>query len=132
VLVKSQAQNLTISEQATLIVDTLSSPDYNRNRALRIARTETTIAANEVAIIAGRNARYQVKKTWLSVEDERTRPDHAAVNNTSIGINEFFTVGGEQMERPGDPNASAKNIVNCRCVLVIEPVLGEDGLPVMI
>jgi hypothetical protein len=29
-------------------------------------------------------------------------------------------VGGEKMFRPKDPNASAKNVINCRCWLETE------------
>ena len=31
-------------------------------------------------------------------------------------MDEYFDVGNEKMEYPGDPNASASNIVRCRCI----------------
>src|SRR3990170_2098925 len=129
-LVKSQAQNLTISQQATFIVETLRNPNYNRMRALRIARTESTIAANFITKEAGKEAPYKTVKEWLSVEDSRTRPDHSEVNGKQVGMDEPFLVGGEEMDRPGDPSASAGNLVNCRCGLLIQPLLDSDGLPI--
>jgi len=125
-------QLLTISEQATKLVQTLSSPEYNRNRALRIARTESTIASNYVAKQAGENAPYRTNKVWIAKLDDRVRTTHLANHLVEIPMNEKFTVGAYQMDRPGDDSLGAgpEEIVQCRCVLSIVPVFGENGLPV--
>ena len=31
-----------------------------------------------------------------------------------------FSVGGEQLEYPGDPSGSAENVINCKCVIGYE------------
>jgi len=35
-------------------------------------------------------------------------------------MDDQFTVGGELMDAPGDPNASAENVINCRCMVDFE------------
>ena len=32
-----------------------------------------------------------------------------------VGVDETFSVGGEELRFPRDPNASARNTVNCGC-----------------
>jgi len=57
-------------------------------------------------------------KEWLPTLDGRTRPDHAAMAGSDpIPLEEKFLVGGEEMDRPGDPNASAEQVCGCRCTL---------------
>ena len=89
-------------------------------RASTIARTEThqaaTYASSQAAQQAEQDFGIRLMKEWLPTLDSRTRPDHAAmVNHPPIPLNEQFSVGGESMDRPGDPSASTENLVNCRC-----------------
>ena len=87
-------------------------------RAHIIARTETHAAAQagnrqaaKATGIAG------LEKEWLAAEDSRTREDHNAADGQTVDQDASFTVGGVQMEQPGDPNAPAAQVVNCRCAL---------------
>jgi len=57
------------------------------------------------------------QKEWLAVFDEKTREDHVFANGQKVDVGDPFLVGGEQLQRPGDPNGSAGNIINCRCVV---------------
>jgi len=41
----------------------------------------------------------------------------------------FFT-SGEEIEYPGDPNAKAGNVINCRCKVVFTIKEDADGLPI--
>ena len=66
-------------------------------------------------------------KRWLSTIDALTRRAHVIANGQRVGIDEKFTVGGEEMEHPLDPKASGKNIINCRCVHVVEAVFLENA-----
>lgn len=96
-----------------------------RKRAEVIARTETHAAAAFGSIESVREAEQELGvrmlKVWLPTNDDRTRPDHAAMtNHPPIPLDEKFTVGGEQMDRPGDPSASAEQVIGCRCALVYE------------
>lgn len=129
-LISYQARGLSVIDQSRALVKELSSPSYNKSRGLLIARTETTTSANYVAIEAGREAKYQTQKEWLSVRDNRTRDAHLIANGDVAGMDDLFIVNGEQMLFPGDPNGSASNNCNCRCSLLVIPLLDSDGLPI--
>lgn len=57
----------------------------------------------------------QAVRTWNAVMDARTRPEHAAADGQQVGLNEPFSVGGEDLMYPCDPTGSAGNVINCRC-----------------
>lgn len=94
-------------------------------RAATIARTETHAAATFGSIESVREAEQELGikmlKRWLPTLDARTRDAHAAMSgHPPIPLDEKFSVGGELMDRPGDPSASAENVISCRCALVYE------------
>jgi len=86
-------------------------------RAAIIARTETHSASQWAQVTAIRDTGLQLRKEWVAAADDRTRFDHSVANGQIVGQDESFTVGGEQLEFPGDPAGSAGNVINCRCVL---------------
>lgn len=53
-------------------------------------------------------------KTYMTVEDERVRPTHAAMDGLTINVSETFPNGGMY---PGDPSLPAQELINCRCWL---------------
>ena len=90
-------------------------------RSYLIARTETGASVN-----FGQMATYQAtgieKKEWISTLDDRTRDSHILMNGITANIDETFEVenisgGVDNMLYPSDPNGSAGNVVNCRCVI---------------
>jgi hypothetical protein len=102
-------------------------------RAETIARTETAGSYNagkfgHADAFADANEDLRVLKTWVPTQDERTREEHRAENiqnaageNTrTVPQDKPFKVGGEYMMRPLDSDASAKNVVRCRCVLIFD------------
>lgn len=69
------------------------------------------------------DAGVKIKKAWLSAEDDRVRPDHAAAArrypaSRPIPVDKAFIVGGEPMMAPHDPSASAAQTRFCRCSLL--------------
>ncbi len=90
--------------------------------AENVARTETGIALNGASLEGYRQAAVGSKE-WLSIIDERSRPEHAMLNAKVIGIDELFDVNGIPAECPGDPNLPAEEICQCRCT--IAPVIEE-------
>ena len=96
-------------------------------RARRIARTEIHTAANMGQFAAAEASPLVYMKEWLSTEDQRTRAAHAAANGQTVDLLEPFVVGGEELMMPGDPNASPGNTINCRCTMLLTPVLGPMG-----
>lgn len=128
--VLTDSEALPVSERATYMVDTLDSPDFNRNRALTIARTESTAAANKGASIGNEDADYETNKRWLAVMDRNTRPDHVEANGQIVGNNDMFVVGSSLCLYPGDLTLPAAECINCRCCVAYVPVF-RNGLPVM-
>lgn len=123
--------------------DNISVADITRNlqnkfgwykyQALRIARTETTTATNYATVLASKSSELVLEKTWISVQDNRTRRkiyDHLDMNGQKVGEFDKFFVGGEELEYPGDPKGAAGNIINCRCKVVYTVKEDADGLPI--
>jgi uncharacterized protein with gpF-like domain len=126
--------------------DNISVADITRNlqnkfgwykaQALRIARTETTTATNYATVVAAQNSDFVLEKTWISVQDNRTRRppksvyDHLDMNGVKVGLNQPFFTSGEEIMYPGDPTAKAGNVINCRCKVVFTVKEDENGLPI--
>lgn len=124
----------------------LSVADITRNlqrsfgwykaQALRIARTETTTITNTSTYLAAQNSELLLDKMWISVQDNRTRRppnspyDHLDMNGFKIDETKPFFVSGEELLYPGDPNAKAGNVINCRCKIVFTAREDENGLPI--
>lgn len=90
-------------------------PSLARQRSQVIARTETHGAANYGSFGAARETGLDMRKEWVSAEDERTREDHDAMNGTTVGLDDYFDFGGYSLQYPGDPSGPAEGIINCRC-----------------
>lgn len=97
-----------------------------RHRAETVARTEVISAYNGSARLAidAQDADTVGGMEWISTADDRTRDAHADADGTIIGVGESFSIDGEDLEYPGDPNGSPDNIINCRCT--IAPVTPAD------
>jgi uncharacterized protein with gpF-like domain len=93
---------------------------FSRKQAITIARTESIAAYNFGAIQGAAATGMATHKVWRSARQKRTRPDHIAANNQKVKFDDYFIVGGERLRHPGDPRGSAKQVVNCRCVMKFE------------
>jgi len=82
-------------------------------RTLRIARTETTSAANGVRFMGMKVAGVR-EKQWIAAPDARDT-HQAASFEPPIKFGERF---GNGLLHPGDPAGDASEVVNCRCTLV--------------
>lgn len=99
-------------------------------QALRIARTETTTAANFAAIETAKQSNLVLQKEWISAQDDRTRIipyDHLDMNGVKQDLDKPFFIGGENIDFAGDPNASAGNTINCRCTVAFVPKRDIEG-----
>jgi len=90
--------------------------DVVGQRIRLIARTETTYLLNRINLEIHKEAGYKMKK-WNCVLDEKTRPEHAALDGKKIPIDEKFDVGGYKADHPGDKSLPANLSINCRCWL---------------
>jgi len=116
------------------IIVQLENTEISRMRARLIARTETVTAANQGAIFAAQDTGLLLNKEWLATFDNRTRRDHMAVNGQTVAMGKAFSVGGYDMQQPGDrggKNGSlpvpAKEICNCRCTVLFIPIRDANG-----
>ena len=103
-------------------------PELSKRRAAVIARTETVGAANKAAVAVAKDSVLVLDKKWLSVHDKRTRRDHVLEDGKTVGLDEYFNVGGYDMLQPGDrggkdgkPKVPGKETIQCRCTLALLP-----------
>lgn len=98
------------------------------SRADTIARTESLSVLNEARQEAMSQVidqagfdRDSVRRVWNATQDSRTRDSHLAMDGQEVGMDEpFVTPSGEELMFPGDPSASAKERINCRCTVTLE------------
>jgi F like protein len=92
---------------------------FDRKRAETTAITEI-LTANSVSTYESYcQSPAVVKKVWFhsGSKNNNPRPDHVALDGTSIELDEYFDVGGEDALYPRDVNLSAKQRVRCHCDL---------------
>ncbi len=119
-IIQGNEDNLTIAELGKKIRDDILP--LSVSRAAMIARTETHNAAS----FANHNYHNTVRndlginmyKQWVAVGDSRTRSTHASANGQRVHMDEKFNIGGAEMDYAGDPAGGAKNVINCRCVII--------------
>lgn len=94
-------------------------------RAENIGRTEAMAAiqasqdeALRQAVDKGLVAKQDVKRIWRTASDTRVRHTHASMAGQEVGLDEpFLSPSGAQLRYPGDPEAPADEVINCRCVV---------------
>lgn len=86
-------------------------------RAKTVAVTEVHRAFNFGSLAAAMNVGRGVRKRWNSKDDAATRPAHDIADGQIRPVFQLFTVGGEALLAPGDPNGSPWNVIQCRCKL---------------
>jgi hypothetical protein len=105
-------------------------------RARRIIRTELAIAANFAQNLADDELDFETQTEWITAHDHRVRSSHRAMDGQIVDTGQLFTVpmykgkkqiGTEQMTGPGDPTASAGNVINCRCTRAPVPKRDAQG-----
>lgn len=88
-----------------------------RQQAQTIATMLATSAHNVAMEAAGDVDEATIEKVWVSREDPKVRPTHAAAHGQRVPMSGSFTVGGFKMSRPGDLKAPIQETANCRCVI---------------
>jgi hypothetical protein len=101
-------------------------------RARVISRTETVAAANFGGITAARKTGLKMNKRWVNAKDKRVRELHkdqaqGGVGGEIVPLDQPFSNG---LMHPGDPNGSAKQVIQCRCIASMRPVRDAAGMPV--
>ena len=94
------------------------STGVDKNKAMRIARTEGHRVSQEATYnvqVEAKERGADIVKQWDSTLDGKTRDSHRAVDGEVREIEEKFSNG---LMFPSDPNGTASEVVNCRCVLL--------------
>jgi hypothetical protein len=109
------------------MVQRIEREDYLDGRVRRILRTEINRAINYGSVIGEQKWEYKTQKRWIAVHDNRTRHPHLNADGQTVMLDGIFEVGGEPMQFPGDPEASAANTVNCRCHMEMVAERDDNG-----
>lgn len=103
-------------------IRTVTGQSYTQART--VARTERTRVQGQAryeALKAQNQAlghRRKWRKEWIARADEKTRDTHADLSGTVEYVDRYFvTSKGNRLLYPGDPNAPASEIINCRCYI---------------
>lgn len=98
---------------------------YVKHRAEVIARTEALRAVHQGNEEAYRQAiaeevvkEEELVRTWRTSVDGRERDTHRALNGQDRKWNEPWTTPNGTLRYPGDPQAPAKETVQCRCAIL--------------
>lgn len=120
IIEQGRSDNLTLPQIAKELTNKFLP--ISRSRAALIARTETHNAASfanhSYHLQVERDLGTKMLKRWVATNDNRTRSSHAAASGQTVDMSEDFIVGGAEMGFAGDSKGGAKNVINCRCVIV--------------
>lgn len=113
---KGISEGASIDDISKAIVE--DSAKIGLSRAQTIARTETLTAVSlGQASMMGLAAKAipNLKKAWVSSQDEDVRDSHKDVNGEIRDADEKFSNG---LQYPRDPDGEAGDTINCRCTLI--------------
>ncbi|MCY7860540.1 phage minor head protein [Bacillus haynesii] len=102
-------------------------PQFDRGRARTTAITEVLAASSAAQQEAYSQSPAVIGKKWRHSGGQKNNPreNHMALDGTVVGVDEEFTIpgSGETCMHPRDSRLSAKERVNCHCV--IGPVVDQ-------
>lgn len=130
VLSKAQTEGWGVER----IVRELSNDELTIYRARMIVRTESTRAMFYGQKLGEQESNWESIKIWIAADDHRTRHSHNKVDDDKTDSRFAVPVykggvqiGVDMMEGPGDPKASAGNLINCRCTIARRLKKDENG-----
>ena len=89
------------------------------DRSITIAETETNNTANNDEYEEAKE-NGMTEKVWHTMEDNKVRQTHQALDGATIGIDDLFDVGDAQMRFPCDLELAydyPDQTCNCRCTV---------------
>lgn len=90
--------------------------EYTKGRAMTIAKTESHNTAIHSTFMSAKESGFKYK-TYMTAEDSKVRPTHAAMDGLRIKIDETFPNGGLF---PGDSSLPPAELCNCRCIIYFD------------
>ena len=101
------------------------SERYIKHRAEVIGRTEALRSVHQgneeayrQAIAAGHIRAEQLERTWRTRLDNRERRTHRLLNDQVRNWGETWVTENGELRYPGDPEAPAKETIQCRCAIL--------------
>ena len=118
---ESGASNVEIADQIAEYFAT-NCIGADSVRPMTAAQTQVAGCVNDGRMLAARDV-GGLEKYWIHGHPQNpdaARPSHVAAAETysaenAIALDDKFVVDGEEMDAPGDSNASAGNVCNCTC-----------------
>lgn len=146
-ILKVISEGILMGWGAEKIAKTIGSPELTMWRARMIVRTEANKAMNYGQILGESKSEWESNKIWIAANDHRTRHSHRDMDDKMIPFKDKYlvpvykSVGGikgkkkgiemqigvDLMSAPGDKNASAGNVINCRCTVAFQAKRDENG-----
>jgi len=114
---KAPAERALLVQEVSAQAATGEEGPFSMQRAVRVARTMSTAAANGGKLEGWKQSEVVTGKRWRSSGGSRTRKSHRKVNGDVQPLDKKFKVGDSWLMYPGDPSGEAKEIVNCRCTM---------------
>jgi HK97 family phage portal protein len=74
-------------------------------------------AAYNAGVYFGSKQVGATTKTWISNKDSKVRAEHRLLDGDTVEMGENFSVNGQMIRFPGDPQAPIGLTANCRCRL---------------
>lgn len=119
----SMRDNATIEQFTQQIWEQVD--EFSPARARLWAETESTKVENW-GTLEGYEQNPDIEiKGWNCQILDTSREEHIEADGQEVPLDEPFLVGGEELMFPGDHNASAWNVCNCRCSMY--PVTDSDA-----
>ena len=118
--IESYDEKLTIDEKELIVKKTLDTRRQGRAESYANNAVNESVEVAKfglIGLLAGIGTKT-AKKTWRTVGDKKVRHSHVQANGQSVGLTEFFKVGGYDMMHPRDIRAPIKETANCRCSTV--------------
>lgn len=118
------------------MVSKLEDLPFTKYQAARITRTEINRAANVGTMAGVSTSEYEMNKEWIAAHDHRTRgvsphdhADHYHLDGKVVDMDGKFKDprNGHELSFPGDPEAAAEDVVNCRCSAAPIPKRDVNG-----
>lgn len=129
VIAAAYQDGLSIPDTAARITEFML--EASTERAVMIARTELAGITNGGSLAAVQIVQSvtgdSYQKVWLTAPGARypRHEDYEDLDHQSVGLADYFDVGGAQLQFPGDPAGPPEEVIQCRCAIAYSGGAGE-------